>query len=312
MKNTMDLQTSFTTLAVDCMEPQPDASGEYQAKQRAHNQSCDAESGHDSKDGIRERYKPPGKNLNHTVKASIEQINEGFTYQFTATIKEPCRTCSRTKPGAPIRCTACNGGGYQIAPWDNEKTPCFDCEGDGKLFGYCPDCENTGTQFEKPVNLKIRIPSGLRPNAELVVPGLGHPSAHGGKNGDLNLTIKIEDHPFFLLFSNLEGENQLGVSIPVTRLDLMCGATINVPTLYGFKTDDLARYDGEVIDVPEAGFRKRDGTVGSLVVLLDVIEQPIEGHALEILRSAYEMMKRQGLSQPKEIAAWKTLVSQPS
>lgn len=284
----------------------PDASGEYEAKQRPHHHWFDEDFNHGYDDGFRERYKPPGKDINRTVKATIEEINEGFIYQFKATIKEPCSSCFGSKCGPPVRCHSCNGLGFVRDHWSRRTYTCHDCDGTGTVFEKCTACKGKGTQSEKPVTRKIRIPPGLRDNTELVVTGLGHPSVNGGKNGNLNLTIRIEPHRFFSLLDEV-----LAVSVPVTRLDLMCGAPIKVPTLYGFKTLDLASYKGTLIELPEAGLRGRDGSIGPLLVLLEVVEQPIEGHAMEILRSAYEMMKRQGLEQPEEIAAWKTLVSQP-
>lgn len=72
--------------------------------------------------------------------------------------------------------------------------------------------------------LRVRIPSGVRPGARVRVPGKGMPSP-AGPPGDLILTLRIAEHPFFVI----EGDD-LGVRIPLTLLEAWRGARVKIPT----------------------------------------------------------------------------------
>lgn len=72
----------------------------------------------------------------------------------------------------------------------------------------------------------VRVPQGVKDGQRLKVSGKGH-SGPGG-NGDLFVTIKVQDHPFFAR----DGQN-VTVTVPVTVGEAALGATIEVPTLDG-------------------------------------------------------------------------------
>jgi len=72
--------------------------------------------------------------------------------------------------------------------------------------------------------LRVRIPAGVKPGAKVRVPGRGVPSS-SGPPGDLMLTIRLQDHPFF----SIEGDD-LCVRVPLTLLEAWRGARVRVPT----------------------------------------------------------------------------------
>jgi molecular chaperone DnaJ len=76
--------------------------------------------------------------------------------------------------------------------------------------------------------VEVRIPQGVAAGARLRVAGKGNAGTAGGPPGDLYITIRVEDHPFF----KRSGDN-IEVQVPVTVAEAGLGAKIEVPTLDG-------------------------------------------------------------------------------
>jgi len=73
--------------------------------------------------------------------------------------------------------------------------------------------------------LNVNIPAGVIDGQQLRLRGQGRP---GARNGDLLVTILLKPHELF----DIDGANVL-LTVPVTPLELIEGATLNVPTLSG-------------------------------------------------------------------------------
>lgn len=73
--------------------------------------------------------------------------------------------------------------------------------------------------------LNVNIPAGVTDGQQLRLRGQGRP---GAVNGDLLVTIILKPHELF----DVDGANVL-LTLPVTPLELIEGATLNVPTLSG-------------------------------------------------------------------------------
>ncbi|MCW4385608.1 DnaJ domain-containing protein [Salinibacterium sp. SYSU T00001] len=76
--------------------------------------------------------------------------------------------------------------------------------------------------------MTVRIPAGVSDGQKIRLKGKGEPSPDGGPAGDLTLTVTVKKHPVF----TREGNN-LRVDVPVTFIEAVEGATIEVPTLGG-------------------------------------------------------------------------------
>lgn len=68
------------------------------------------------------------------------------------------------------------------------------------------------------------MPKGVKDGQRLKIAGKGH-SGPGG-HGDLFVTVKVKEHPFF----TREGQD-VHVDIPVTAAEAGLGTTVQVPTL---------------------------------------------------------------------------------
>ncbi len=76
--------------------------------------------------------------------------------------------------------------------------------------------------------IDVKIPKAVAHGARLRVRGKGHPSPTGGQAGDLILTVRIADHPYF----TRDGLN-LQVDVPISLDEAVFGTTVDVPTLNG-------------------------------------------------------------------------------
>ena len=76
--------------------------------------------------------------------------------------------------------------------------------------------------------ITVKIPEGVSDGQKIKLKGKGEPSQDGGQPGDLVLIVTVRKHPVF----ERDGLN-LRVDVPVTFVEAVLGATIEVPTLGG-------------------------------------------------------------------------------
>jgi molecular chaperone DnaJ len=76
--------------------------------------------------------------------------------------------------------------------------------------------------------VEVRIPPGARNGSRLRVPGKGNAGTHGAAPGDLYITTRVEEHPFF----HRDADN-IEIKVPVAVWEAALGAKIEVPTVDG-------------------------------------------------------------------------------
>jgi DnaJ-class molecular chaperone len=77
----------------------------------------------------------------------------------------------------------------------------------------------------------VRIPPGVGDGGRIRLRGRGAPGRGGGPAGDLWATVRVRPHPVF----RREGRDVI-VDVPVTIVEAIRGAKIEVPTLEGRAT----------------------------------------------------------------------------
>ncbi len=78
---------------------------------------------------------------------------------------------------------------------------------------------------------KAKIPAGVKNGARIRLAGKGEPGPEGGPPGDLYVVTRVMPSP---VFKRLDGGN-LEVTVPISVVEALRGATIEVPTLEGTK-----------------------------------------------------------------------------
>ncbi|WP_322975302.1 J domain-containing protein [Aporhodopirellula aestuarii] len=138
----------------------------------------------------------------------------------------------------------------------------------------------TGTG--KNEKLSVTIPAGVDDGAKIRLREQGQ-VVPGGSPGDLILTIKIDQHPFF----ERKGKN-LELELPITIGEAVMGAKVDVPTPKGTVTLSVPprSQSGKRLRVKGHGVQSASGTPGDLIVEL-MIQLPSE-----ISDSAIELIKQ--------------------
>ena len=126
-------------------------------------------------------------------------------------------------------CPECDGSGTvtQMAGAMKFNLTCQRCGGSGRLKNTCPTCRGEGTIAHSD-SVEARIPQGVSSGSRLRVAGKGNAGSNGGQAGDLYITVRVEEHPFF----KRKGDN-IEVQVPLTIAEAGLGAKIEVPTIDG-------------------------------------------------------------------------------
>ncbi|HEX8075339.1 MAG TPA: molecular chaperone DnaJ [Thermoleophilaceae bacterium] len=176
-----------------------------------------------------------GRDLETDVHISFDQAMEGAQAPVTVPMSAPCPTCKGTgaKPGtAPTVCSRCQGRGIESEGQGlfSISQPCSLCGGTGtEIKDPCPTCKGSG-QTRQVKRYKVNIPAGVRDGSRVRLAGKGEPGRRGGPPGDLYAITRVGESPVF----RRRGDN-LEVDVPITIVEAIRGATVEVPTLNGSK-----------------------------------------------------------------------------
>ena len=176
-----------------------------------------------------------GRDLEVEVHLSFDQAMEGAQVPVTVPMSAPCPTCHGTgaKPGtAPSVCPRCEGRGIESLGQGmfSITQPCSECGGTGtKIEDPCPTCAGRG-QTRQTKRYRANIPAGVRDGSRVRLAGKGEPGLRGGPAGDLYVVTRVEESSVF----RRRGED-LEVDVPITIVEAIRGATVEVPTLSGTK-----------------------------------------------------------------------------
>ena len=173
-----------------------------------------------------------GADLEYGLNIGFWQAIRGTQTKITVTRHETCATCRGSGTAASagsVICPQCNGAGTvtQMAGAMKFNLTCPRCNGKGRLRNACPACHGDGRVAHSEV-VDVRIPAGAQNGSRLRVPGKGNAGAHGAPPGDLYITTRVEEHPFF----RRDGDDIL-IRVPLSVSEAGLGAKIEVPTVQG-------------------------------------------------------------------------------
>jgi molecular chaperone DnaJ len=172
-----------------------------------------------------------GADLEYGLAIDFWQSIRGTQVKLNITRQEVCETCGGTgsSGGAVAVCPECDGTGTvsQLAGAMKFNLRCQRCDGTGRLKNVCPTCRGEG-RVTRPDTVEVRIPAGATAGSRLRVAGKGNAGTGGGPPGDLYITIRVEEHPFF----KRDGDT-IEIQVPLTVTEAGLGAKIEVPTIDG-------------------------------------------------------------------------------
>ncbi len=228
-----------------------------------------------------------GADLHQSIELSFEDAMRGGQRTMTVTRQEHCRTCQGLgrMHVAESRCPQCHGSGMAKSARGHMvfSRPCSGCDGSGRRRQTnCPTCN--GQQVETRAEmLTVGIPGGLADGARIRVAGKGHVGRSGGENGDLYITVQVQEHPTF----KREGDD-LHVVVPVAIHEAALGAKIDVPSLDGSARLRVppGTQSGQRFRMHDRGVvSSRDGRRGDLIVEVRlVLPKLLDERSKELLR----------------------------
>lgn len=177
-----------------------------------------------------------GTDLRYDLEISLEDAVSGLKKAISVYHYEACEPCSGSgsKTGEFKTCSKCHGTGeIQVTQRTfigsiTQVSTCPDCLGRGKTVkDPCSNCQGKGIE-KKRKKIEVDVPPGVGDDMRLQVRGEGNAGENGGKAGDLYIFISVKPHRYF----KREGDD-LYIELDVSYLDLILGATIDVPTILG-------------------------------------------------------------------------------
>jgi molecular chaperone DnaJ len=178
----------------------------------------------------KEAHPERGSDLEYTLNVDFWQAIRGTQVRLQISRQEACPACNGTgSTGARATCPECGGTGTvtQMAGAMRFNLSCPRCGGSGQLRNTCPACHGDG-RLPRADTVEVRIPPGVQTGTRLRVPGKGNAGTMGAAPGDLYITVRAEDHPFF----HRDGDN-IEIRVPITVTEAGLGAKIEVPTIDG-------------------------------------------------------------------------------
>ncbi|HEU5417920.1 MAG TPA: molecular chaperone DnaJ [Streptosporangiaceae bacterium] len=214
-----------------------------------------------------------GADIETEAALSFGDAIDGATVSLRLAGEGPCKACAGTgaKAGTvPRVCPTCEGTGQGSRNLGSFafSEPCKTCRGRGLIVDDpCPVCSGSGRAMSTRT-IQARIPAGVGDNQRIKLKGKGAPGERGGPPGDLYVRVHVAPHPVF----GRSGHN-LTVTVPVTFPEATLGADIKVPSHRGMPVSvriPAGTPSGRTFRVRGKGVRRTDGTVGDLLVTVDV------------------------------------------
>lgn len=174
----------------------------------------------------------PGADIHAALTVAFEESIRGAGRQVVVTRQGVCSACrgSGSVHTPEGRCTPCHGTG--AVRWARGHMvftkSCAACHGSGRQrLQRCAVCGGHGYQVRSEA-VPVQVPPGAVEGSRLRIADRGHAGRHGGRNGDLYVTVHVQAHPVFTRSGdNLHMVASIGVH------EAVLGARIDVPTLEG-------------------------------------------------------------------------------
>lgn len=116
-------------------------------------------------------------------------------------------------------------------------------------------------------NINVKIPAGMQSGQTMRLKGLGNVGLNGGENGDVLITINVNEHLYF----KADGLNIL-LDLPISVKEAISGAKITVPTINGKVAVTVPAFSssGEKLRLKGLGIKSKTGQ-GDEIINLQIV-----------------------------------------
>lgn len=227
-----------------------------------------------------------GADLHATLTVSFADAVHGVERQVLVTRQVVCGACAGAGQIAiaEAQCRHCQGAGH--IRWARGhmvfSKPCGACGGAGRQTRErCAVCAGQGRGVRGEA-VSVPVPPGITDGGRLRVVEMGHAGQHGGRSGDLYVTVHVQPHAWF----RREGDD-LVCALPVAVHEAGLGARVDVPSLEGpvkLRIPPGTRA-GQRLRVSGGGLVTATGERGDLLFEVTLVLPPrLDERSLELLR----------------------------
>lgn len=178
-----------------------------------------------------------GSDLHFKTQISFVDAALGIEREMEIVRNERCESCSGSggKHGTePIQCRECNGAGKIRRAQDSffgqftQVVTCSKCRGSGQSYAEsCSTC-NGGGRWRQNRKISLKIPAGIDDGMSVRLSGQGDSGPNNGGNGDLYVSISVNNHPVFRRV-----KNDIWVDIDINFAQAALGTTLEIPLVNG-------------------------------------------------------------------------------
>lgn len=180
-------------------------------------------------------------------------------------------------------------------------SPCDPCGATGVVGAVaCPSCAGRGVR-RVIESVAVTIPPGVDSGSQVRVSGEGSAGPFGGPRGDLVVSTRVREHPFF----TRKGDN-IHCVVPISVWEALRGARIRIPTPWGEAVLVIppGTAGGEVFRLRGQGLPKLvGGSTGDLYVTVRAeVPRGLDARTYELIRELERLMpmdSRAGLERHK-------------
>ncbi|MFQ6102821.1 MAG: molecular chaperone DnaJ [Candidatus Glassbacteria bacterium] len=196
-----------------------------------------------------------GRDIHLELEIPFEQALRGGKRTIAVPIEDVCDRCKGTgaKPGHKVvNCTNCGGRGSVsfIQGAFSVNRPCPRCYGRGTIIKVpCPSCRGEGLS-KKVRRIAVTIPAGITDGNTIRIRGQGGKTQKGGKPGDIYITCKVGEHPFYKRDGmNVHSEIQINIAQAAfgtkVQIKTVAGKTVELNVPAGTNSGTRFRLKGQ-------------------------------------------------------------------
>ena len=253
-----------------------------------------------------------GRNIQVRMKISLKECIFGTIREFDLPINKTCPDCNGSGHSADSKikeCPDCHGTGMITEVMNRGfmisqvSRPCNKCLGKGFLNeSPCKKCQATGRVQEKE-HFSQTISPGILPGQVIVIQGKGEGGRNGGRNGNLEIVVDVNESDGFFSRQNHKSPLDLQTISYISPLIPLFGGKTEIITPYGSKEISIPSgiSNGITIKVDGCGIKTSNSTGNLYVKIMFDNLSYLSNDDIKKLKDVHEHIGISNLKNQKEL-----------